>query len=70
MPPARARAWTQGRWVGYTWKNNDAEPAYLKLAYIVRVTRGGRSYYAGVGLGDHDWRDSTVGLEGGGPSQW
>ena len=47
--------------------------------------RGEREYYAGVGLGDHDWRDQAPGLtgsggtdeagklggnEGGGPSEW
>eukprot|EP00966_Prymnesium_polylepis_P186177 4315432-Prymnesium_polylepis.1 len=41
-----------GKWVTYNWINaGDAEP-YLKLAYLVKVFRGGRNYYLGVGLSD------------------
>ena len=29
---------------------------YLKVAFIVKVRRGGRDFYLGVGLGDNDWK--------------
>ena len=56
---------------------------YLKVAFIVKVRRGGRDFYLGVGLGDNDWKvhgervdsasdtanDGDLGV-GGGLSRW
>ena len=58
-------------------------PQYLKVAFIVKVRRGGRDFYLGVGLGDNDWKvhgervdsasdtanDGDLGV-GGGLSRW
>ena len=62
-----------GRWVAYPWKNKPDEPTYLKIAYVARVTRGERSFYLGVGLGDHNWDQPASEAwvsEGGGTSRW
>lgn len=63
-----------GAWVPYPWRNGADEPVYNKIAYIVKVVRGGENYYLGVGLADNLW--STVGrvenqlAANGGPSRW
>jgi signal transduction histidine kinase len=37
-------------WVRYLWKNSADEPAYTKIAYIVKVEFGQQSYYVGAGF--------------------
>lgn len=45
-----------GGWVNYLWISNGESRVESKWSYVVRVNRGGRSYYFGSGLGDTSWR--------------
>ena len=37
-----------GGWVPYPWKNNDGTPD-PKIAYLIKIKKFGKEYYAGVG---------------------
>ena len=43
------------RWAD-DWRNSPDEPYYRKSAYVVKVTRDGRSYYIGAGLAQMSYR--------------
>ena len=44
-----ATAETGGGWVSYEWRNNANASLTLRGAFIIKVTKWGRDFYAGVG---------------------
>ena len=48
-----------GGWVKYKWRNGE-EPVYEKSSYVVKLTRNGREYYLGGGMGNNPWDNQNA----------
>jgi len=49
-----------GGWVQYTWRSNMVDPAIEKVAYLVKISKYGRSFYAGVGYNNVVWNPESA----------